>query len=227
MSVSPRRVSRAQARTIVATHTRLQDVPGVPNVQLHIADELGPVWHATGAAFHDADPPIPYWAFAWAGGLALSRYLTEHPDEVTGKRVLDMATGSGLVAIVAALAGGASVTAADIDPIAETAVALNARANGVWIDFIGDDLLDRDPPRVDVLLCADTWYQEPMGKRFEPWLRAAAAAGSRVLIADPGRRYLPKDGLNWLATYEVNTTTQLEDRAVVRASVYEVPSAPS
>jgi predicted nicotinamide N-methyase len=187
-----------------------------------MADELGPVWHATGAAFHDADPPIPYWAFAWAGGIALARYLTDHPDEVTGKDVFDMATGSGLVAVVAALAGAAKITAADIDPIAETAVALNARANGVWIDFIGDDLLDRDPPRVDVLLCADTWYQEPMGRRFEPWLRAAAAQGTRVLIADPGRRYLPASGLTPLARYEVETTTQLEDRAVVSATVYEL-----
>jgi predicted nicotinamide N-methyase len=152
--------------------------------------------------------------------LALARYIQEHPDEVAGRRVLDFATGSGLVAIAAARGGALKVTAADIDPFARVAVALNARANGVRIDFVGRDLLGGDPPDVDVLLAADTWYEGPLAERVMPWLQAAARRGIRVLVGDPGRRYLPASGLVPLATHEVETTTQLEDRAVLRSTVY-------
>src|SRR5205823_6864003 len=123
---------------------------------LHLAEDVAPVWQATEAALETAGVPIPFWAFAWAGGLALARYVLEHPDEVRGRSVLDFATGSGLVAIAAAVAGAAAVSAADIDPFAEAAVALNARANGVRPAFVGRDLLDEEPPDVDVLLAADT-----------------------------------------------------------------------
>jgi predicted nicotinamide N-methyase len=134
--------------------------------------------------------------------------------------VLDFATGSGLVAIAAKRAGAAAVTAADTDPFAEAAVGLNARANRVRLDFVGRDLLDEEPPDVDVILAADTWYEGPFAARVLPWLQAAADHGIRVLVGDPGRRYLPVDRLVALATYEVETTTQLEDRAVVRGKVF-------
>ena len=169
-----------------------------------------------------AGAPIPFWAFAWAGGLALARFVQEHPDEVDGRRVLDLATGSGLVAIAAVQSGAAEVTAADIDPFAEAAVALNARANGARVAFVGRDLLDDEPPDVDVLLAADTWYEGPLAERVLPWLRAAAQRGTRVLVGDPGRRYLPLGNLVPLASYEVQTTSRLEDRALLQASVFTV-----
>jgi predicted nicotinamide N-methyase len=221
----PRRIPLSHRRALVAHHTRLRPVPGVPGVRLHLAREVAPVWRATEAALGIAGAPIPFWAFAWAGGLGLSRFVQEHPHEVEGKRVLDLATGSGLVAITAALAGASMVTSADIDPFAEAAVGLNARANGVQIAFTGRDLLDDEPPEIDVLLAADTWYEGPLAERVLPWLRVAARRGTRVLVGDPGRRYLPADGLVPLASYQVETTTQLEDRAVLRSTVFTLVRA--
>jgi predicted nicotinamide N-methyase len=186
------------------------------------------LWPATEAALGIDGAPIPFWAFAWAGGLALARYVGEHPDEVRGRRVLDLATGSGLVAIAAAHAGADPVSGADVDPFAEVAVELNARANGVHVGYIGRDLLEDPPPDVDVVLCADAWYEGPLAVRVTPWLRAAAAAGARVLVGDPGRRYLPDAatlagaGVRELAAYRVRTTTVLEDHEVVAARVFEV-----
>jgi predicted nicotinamide N-methyase len=205
---------------MVAHHTRLQPVAGISGIKLHLAEDAAPVWQATEAALGLAGAPIPFWAFAWAGGLALARFLQEHPDEVEGRRVLDLATGSGLVAIAAVLAGASAVTAADIDPFAEAAVGMNARANGVRIAFVGRDLLDDEPPDVDVLLVADTWYESPLAERVLPWIRASARRGTRVLVGDPGRRYLPTSGMLQLATYEVQTTTRLEDHAIVQSRVF-------
>jgi len=216
----PRRIPLSHRRALVAHHTRLQPVPGVPGIRLHLAGEVAPVWRATETALGIAGAPIPYWAFAWAGGLALARFVEEHPDEVVRRHVLDLATGSGLVAIAAARAGASMVTGADVDPFAEAAVALNARANGVPIAFVARDLLDEEPPDVDVILAADTWYEGPLAERVLPWLRAAARRGIRVLVGDPGRRYLPAEGLVPIASYQVETTTQLEDRAVVRSTVF-------
>ncbi len=202
---------------------------GWTRVRLHLADEIETLWPATERALGIDGAPIPFWAFAWAGGLALARYLGEHPDEVRGRRVLDVATGSGLVAIAAAQAGADAVTAADIDPFAEAAVRLNARANGVHLAFTGRDLLDEAPPATDVILCADAWYEGPLASRITPWLSAAAAAGTRVLVGDPGRLYLPDPeagGLVELARYEVRTTTILEDRERLDARVFSVVPAP-
>jgi predicted nicotinamide N-methyase len=214
------RLPLSHRRSFVRRHTTLRDVDGLEGIRLHLAVAVEGVWHATEEAVGAEGEPIPFWAFAWAGGLALSRYLQDHPDAVMGARVLDFATGSGLVAITAARAGAAHVTAADIDPFAEAAVGLNARANGVHVSFVRRDLLDEPPPDVDVVLAADTWYEGPLAERVLPWLRAAAEAGTRVLVADPGRAYLPSAGLVEITRYTVRTTTTLEDREVVEASVY-------
>lgn len=220
---APRRVPLSHRRALVSRYTRLRPVEGVADVRLHLADDAGPVWRATEAALRISGAPIPFWAFAWAGGLAIARFLQEHPDEMKGRHVVDLATGSGLCAIVAMRAGAAMSTGIDIDPFAEAAVALNARANGVRVGFIGRDVLDEDPPDADVLLAGDTWYEGQLAERVLPWLRQAAANGTRVLVGDPGRRYLPANDLVQLAAYDVHTTTQLEDRAVLRARVFTLP----
>ena len=221
----PRALPLSHRRAFVARHTRLRPVDGVPGIRLHLADEVEPVWRATEEATGEDGAPIPFWAFAWAGGLALARYVDEHPDTVAGREVLDMATGSGLVALVAARAGATHVDAADIDPFAEAAVRMNAHANHQHVTFVRRDLLEDAPPAVDVLLAADTWYEGPLADRILPWLREAADAGTTVLVGDPGRAYLPdpaEAGFERLARYDVRTTTTLEDREVVGASVYRV-----
>ena len=222
---APRRLPLSYRRAFVQRHTRLADVPGVPGVRLHLASSVEEVWSALESAVGGDGEPIPFWAFAWAGGLALSRWLREHPEDVAGRTALDLATGSGLVAIVAAQAGAGHVSAVDIDPFAEAAVGLNARANRVRIAYASRDLLAEPPPTVDVVLAADTWYEGPLAERVLPWVRAAAETGARVLVGDPGRKYLPDPaevGFTELARYEVQTTTTLEDRDVVEARVFEV-----
>ena len=222
---SPRRLPLSHRRAFVQRHTRLREVDGVPGIRLHLADAVDPLWHATEEVLAVDGAPIPFWAFAWAGGLALSRWLIEHPDEVADRSVLDFATGSGLVGIVAARLG-ATVSAVDIDPFAEAAVDLNTRANRVRVTYSTRDLLDDPPPAVDLLLAADTWYESPLADRVLPWLQEASAAGIRVLIGDPGRKYLPppvESGFVELARYAVRTTTTLEDRDVVDGRVFEVP----
>ena len=222
----PRPLPLSHRRAFVARHTRLRRVDGVPGLRLHLADEVEPVWRATEEATGEDGAPIPFWAFAWAGGLALARYVDEHPATVAGLQVLDMATGSGLVALVAARAGAAHVDAADIDPFAEAAVRLNAQANHLHVAFVRSDLLEGPPPQVDVLLAADTWYEGRLADRILPWLRQAADAGTTVLVGDPGRAYLPdpgEAGFERLARYDVRTTTTLEDREVVVASVFRIP----
>jgi len=221
----PRRLPLSHRRAFVQRHTRLREVDGVRGVRLHLADEVEPLWHALEEALGIEGAPIPFWAFAWAGGIALARWLQEHPEEVAGRRVLDFATGSGLVGIVAARCGAADVTAVDIDPFAEAAVALNARANHVRVAYSTRDLLDEPAPAFDVLLAADTWYEGPLAERVLPWLRAAAATGTRVLVGDPSRKYLPDPGraaFVELARYPVRATTTLEDREVVEARVFAI-----
>lgn len=225
----PRVLPLSHRRQLVARHTRLREVEGVPGIRLHLADDIETLWPETERVLGIDGAPIPFWAFAWAGGLALARWIGEHPDAVRGAHVLDLATGSGLVAIAAARAGAAAVLAADIDPFAEAAVERNARANHVHVAYTGHDLLDAPPPATDVLLCADAWYEGPFAERVTPWLRAAAGAGARVLVGDPGRRYLPdpaRAGFTELAAYRVRTTTVLEDRELVTARVFEVRATP-
>jgi len=209
-------------RSFVLKHTRLQEVPGLSGLRLHLSDDVYSVWGAIQKETGESDAPIPYWAFAWGGGLALARYLRDHPDSVEGRRVLDMASGSGLDAIAAARAGAGEVLAVDIDAFSIAAITLNARANNVRVDARRDDLLDAVPPDVDVILAGDCWYEEGFGSRVSTWLHQAADRGIHVMIGDPGRRYLAHDRLTALATYEVRSTTDLEDLGRETATVYEV-----
>ncbi len=204
----------------IAANTRLQPVPHAPEISLHLADEVTPIWRLTEEELGELGLPPPFWAFAWAGGQALARYLLDHPHEVAGRRVLDFASGSGLVGIAARKAGAASVLCADIDPFCAAAVAANAAANGVALDFTAEDLLDSPPPEVDVICAGDVCYEKPMTDRVLAWLAQAKANGARVLIGDPGRTYFPRGGLAFLAEYRVPTTRELEDQEVKRSSVW-------
>jgi predicted nicotinamide N-methyase len=211
-------------RAFVARHTRLRPVPGADGIRLHLADEVLPLWRAVQLETADADTPLPYWAFAWAGGLAIARHLREHPETVAGRRVFDLASGSGLVAIAAARAGASAVTAADIDPFAVAAISLNARANRCRVSVVGRDVLDGPPPDADTVLAGDCWYEGGLAARVLPWLRRAREQGSDVIVGDPGRRYLPSDKLVELAAYDVRTTTELEDADQKWGRVYMLRS---
>lgn len=201
----------ASPRAFVLRHTKLRPVPGLGGLRLHLADEVLPLWRAVQIETGDEDAALPYWAFAWAGGLALGQYLRGHPEVVAGRRVLDIASGSGLCAIAALQAGAAGVTGADIDPLAVAAIELNARANACRVAALHRDLLGDEPPDVDVILAGDCWYEALLAQRVLPWLERARARGIEVLIGDPGRRYLPTEKLVELASYAVRTTTELED----------------
>ena len=212
----------SSSRAFVLRHTRLRPVVGLEELRLHLADEVLPLWHAVQLETADPDAALPYWAFAWGGGLALARYLREHPEAVAGRRVFDLASGSGLCAIAAMQAGAAAATAADIDAFAVSAIELNARANGCRVALVRRDVLDGDVPDADVILAGDCWYEAVLAERVLPWLERAAAHGLDVLVGDPGRRYLPKDRLMELARYEVRTTTELEDLEFKQGRVYSL-----
>ncbi|HEX5149769.1 MAG TPA: 50S ribosomal protein L11 methyltransferase [Candidatus Limnocylindrales bacterium] len=210
----------ASSRAFVIRNAHLRPVPGLEAIRLHLADEVLPLWHAVQVATGDPDAALPYWAFAWAGGLAIGRHLQEHPEAVAGRRVFDLASGSGLCAIAAMHAGASDVSAADIDPFAAAAIELNARANGHRIAVVHRDVLDEEAPEVDIILAGDCWYEAGLAERVQPWLRRAHARGIDVLVGDPGRRYLPTDELVELASYDVRTTTELEDLAHKLGRVY-------
>ena len=215
----------ASPRAFVLHHTHLRPVPGLEEVRLHLADEVLPLAHAIQIETNDPDPALPYWAFAWAGGLAIGRYLREHPEAVAGRRVFDLASGSGLCAIASMHAGAAAASGADIDPFAAAAIGLNARANGHRVSVVSRDMLDEEPPDFDVILAGDCWYEAGLARRVLPWLLRARDRGVDVLVGDPNRRYLPAEALAEIASYEVRTTTELEDLDHKRASVYALRPA--
>ena len=207
----------------IRDNTRLQPVPHAPEISLWLADEITPIWRLTEEELGEMGVPPPFWAFAWAGGQALARWLLDNPHEVFGKRVLDFAAGSGLVGVAAMRAGAADCLCADIDPFCAAAVAANAEANGVVLAFTGDNLLEREPPDVDVICAGDICYEKPMTEVVLAWLGRARTRGTRVLIGDPGRTYFPRSGLEFLAEYRVPTTRELEDQEIKRSSVWAMP----
>lgn len=213
----------AARRALVVRRTRLQRPPAVPELQLHLADDMTTAWEDLERELGEGAMDPPFWAFAWLGGQALARHLLDDPAEVAGLRVLDLATGSGLVALAARLAGAAQVHAVDIDPLAVAAVGLNAQANGLAVHARCADLLDAPPPAADVVLAGDVCYDRAMTDRVLPWLRLAAGAGARVLLGDPGRHYLPRAGLTLLSEHDLETTRDLEGALSKRVRVFSLP----
>jgi len=195
----------------VSAQTAISRAPLVPEIALHLASEITPIWQATEAWLAEQNIEPPFWAFAWPGGQALARAVLDNPALVSGKRVLDFAAGCGIAAIAAAQAGAVMVEAAEIDPLALAAVRLNAALNGVAVATPPGDVVGA-PCRWDVIFAGDVCYEAPMTAHILPWLRGLVAAGAEVLIADPGRAYLPKAGLAPIARYSVPTTRELEDR---------------
>lgn len=206
----------------IRANTRLEAPPLVPEVQLYLASEVVPLWEATEAELAAQGLPPPFWAFAWAGGQALARYLLDHPEVVRGKRVLDFAAGSGLVGIAARLAGAARVEAVDIDAFAAAACHLNAAANAVEITVREEDIVGIANPGWDVVLAGDVCYERPAAERIVAWLRGLAMDGCLVLLGDPGRTYLPRQGLERIIAYGVKTSRELEDSDLRNAVVWKV-----
>ncbi|GJD51887.1 Ribosomal RNA small subunit methyltransferase C [Methylobacterium crusticola] len=217
----------------IRAHTRLRPVPHAPAIRLHVADEATELWSRTEEELGAIGLPPPFWAFAWAGGQALARYVLDHPETVAGARVLDFASGSGLVAIAAAMAGAAAVRASDLDPFALAAIGLNAAENGVAgrVEAAASDLVGRDEGW-DCVLAADIFYERDLAARVSGWLEGLHARGARVLIGDPGRAYLPRSRLVSLATYAVPVTRALEDAEIKETGVWRFaagggPDAPA
>src|SRR6266478_2346783 len=206
----------------VRHNTAIVAPPLVPEIRLHLATEVAPIWLATEETLAQGAVPPPYWAFAWAGGQALARYLLDHPETVAGRAVLDFGAGSGLVAIAAAKAGAASVLAAEIDHFAAAAIAANAALNKVPITVTTADVLACVDPVWEVVAAGDVCYERPMAERVTAWLRDLARRGGLVLLGDPGRTYLPSHGMRERARYLVPTSRELEDRESRDGVVWQV-----
>jgi predicted nicotinamide N-methyase len=213
---------RQAPEDFIRANTRLEVPPLVPEVQLHLASEVVPIWEATEEELAASGLPPPFWAFAWAGGQALARYLLDHPDVVRGKRVLDVAAGSGLPGIAAKLAGAASVEAVEIDAFACAACRLNAEANGVAMTVWEADIVGSANPGWDVVLAGDICYERPAAERITAWLRGLVTQDCLVLMGDPGRTYLPREGLERLIAYGVKTSRELEDSDLRNAVVWRL-----
>ncbi|NMJ40317.1 methyltransferase [Roseomonas sp. JC162] len=205
----------------VRTHTAVARASIVPEIALHLASEITPIWQATEEWLKERNIEPPFWAFAWPGGQATARLLLDEPARVAGKRVLDFAAGCGIAAIAAAKSGAALVEAAEIDPLALAAVRLNATLNGVSVATPEGDIVGA-PCRWDVILAGDVCYEAPMTAHILPWLRGMAATGADVLLADPGRAYLPREGLEPLSRHAVPTTLELEDRTLREVTLFRL-----
>lgn len=201
------------AAEFVRTQTALEPVPLVPEIRVHTASEVSPIWNEL--------PSLPYWCAPWPGGQALARWLLDHREVVEGKRVLDFGTGSGVVAIAAMLAGAAHVVAVDVDRFATTACAINAAANGVAVHTLNRDLVDTAQPDIDVVVAGDVWYEQEPAARFDAWFRTLPA---RILTGDPGRLYVPRD-LHEIARFEVPASLDLENALVKTTRILEYPRA--
>lgn len=227
-SIEPRAEITAgiAAARFIRANTRLLPVPLVPEVRLHLAEESLPIWQKTEEELEAMNLPPPYWAFAWAGGQALARYLIDNPALVAGRRVLDLGSGSGLVAVAAAKAGAARVQAAEIDALGMVAIRLNAAANAVALETTSDDLLSAPPAGFDILLIGDLFYERPLADRVLAFADAARTRGAVVLAGDPRRSYFPPGRFRQLALYEVPVTRELEDAEIKRAAVWRLAGLP-
>lgn len=205
----------------IAAHTAIARPALVPEIELHLATEITPIWQASEAWLAEQNIEPPFWAFAWPGSQVLARLILDGTIPVAGRRVLDFAAGGGLAAIAAARQGASRVEAAEIDPLAIAAIHLNATLNGVAVLAAEADVVGQ-PRRWDTVLAGDVCYEAPMTGHIMPWLRRLAAEGAEVLIADPGRAYLPKDGLAAIATLRVATTRELEDRDWRDVTIFRV-----
>jgi predicted nicotinamide N-methyase len=203
--------AEADPIAFIRRETVIATPPLVPEIRLHLATEITPIWQATESTLAREGLPPPYWAFAWPGGQALARSILDDPAIVAGKRVLDFAAGSGLVAIAAAKAGAQTITAAEIDRFAAEAIALNATLNGVKVPVTLEDVVGEAGPW-DLVLAGDVCYERPMAERVTAWLRKLVSQGVEVMIGDPGRSYLPKSGLQQVTRHRVPTSLELEDR---------------
>ena len=208
----------------IRANTRLLAPPFAPEMRLHLADEAVELWTKTESELQASGLPPPFWAFAWAGGQALARWIGDHPERIAGRRVLDFASGSGIVAIAAALAGAAKVEASEIDPFAQAAIALNAGENRVVIEVLPEDVIGVDRGW-DVVLAGDVAYERDMAAAVFAWLEGLAQRGALVLVGDPRRSYLALDRLECVAEYSVPTTRALEDAEIKRAGVFTFRSA--
>jgi predicted nicotinamide N-methyase len=208
-------------RGFVLANTTLIAPPLVPEIRLHLASEVVPLWRKTEEELEAEGVPPPYWAFAWAGGQALSRYVLDHPGTVATRSVLDFGSGSGLVALAAARAGADRVLAVDIDRFACAAIALNAEANETPVTIAHDNIIGHAGDWSAILI-GDMCYERPLAERLLAWLHDLKERGATVLLGDPGRSYFPKSGVEKLATYRVQTTRDLEDREIRETSVYRL-----
>ncbi len=204
----------------IRENTSILSPPLVPEVKLHLAHEAVPIWQKTEEELGEIGLPPPFWAFAWAGGQALARYILDNPEIVQGKRVIDIASGSGLVAIAALKAGAASVLAADIDVFSIAAISLNANLNSVLLASTSANLLATPPPKVDVILVGDLFYEKHVAELCFNWLRQART--SQIYIGDPGRSYLPKTALTKIAEYSVPVSRDLEDAEIKQTAVWKL-----
>lgn len=211
----------ADRRAFIEANTEWLAPPHVPEIRLRLASEVYPIWRLTEDSLTEKGIPPPFWAFAWAGGQALARYVLDHPATVAGKRVLDVGSGSGLVAIAAAKAGAARVTASDIDMFAVEAMRLNAAEAGVNIEPTVSNCIGIDSGWGAVLI-GDLFYEHPLAMLVEEWARRLVARGALVLIGDPGRAYLPKTGIKELGRYQVPTSRELEDNEIRSTAVFQL-----
>jgi len=210
------------ARAFIVANTKLLPVPLVPEISLHLAEETLPIWRKTEDELARINLPPPYWAFAWAGGQALARYVLDQPHLVAGRRVLDLGAGSGLVAIAAAKAGAASVLAADIDGFAIAAIGLNAEANGLALNLSDGDLLAASPADHDVVLIGDLFYERALAERVLAYIDTVRRRHTLVLVGDPGRGYFPRHRFAAIARYQVPVTRELEDAEIKRTAVWRL-----
>jgi predicted nicotinamide N-methyase len=206
----------------IEANTRLLPVPLVPEVRLHLAEESLAIWRQTEEELGRMNVPPPWWAFAWAGGQALGRYVLDNPALAASRSVLDLGAGSGLAGIAALKAGAARVLAADTDPFAVAATALNAAANSVTLQATADDLLAAAPARHDLILVGDLFYERPLAERVLAFLEAARRQGAEVLVGDPRRSYFPEERFEAVAEYSVPVTRDLEDMEIKRTAVWRL-----